>query len=141
MPDTEYHGWTHAPGGVDPVGVGDEWVEIQVTQDDVRPIVGDGARIFFVPPSLNGKDLVEAIGFVTTVSSSGSITIQLRNVTHSVDMLSTKITIDGTEFDSLTAATPPVIGTPGVVTGDQIAIDVDSIGTGMLGLGVALRFE
>ena len=53
-------------------------------------------------------------------------------------MLTTKITIDASEFTSYTAAAAPVIdtGNDDVATGDLIAVDVDVAGTGAKGLGV-----
>ena len=58
-------------------------------------------------------------------------------------MLTTKISIDASEFTSYTAAAAPVIdtGNDDVATGDLIAIDVDVAGTGAKGLGVILTFS
>jgi len=58
-------------------------------------------------------------------------------------MLSTPITIDVSEFDSLDAAGEAVKsdGSEDVVTGDQIRIDVDAAGTGTAGLDVILTFQ
>lgn len=103
---------------------------------------GDGQISFFCPPELNGLNLVDADAAVSTASSSGTPTIQIRNVTQAADMLSTRITIDANEKTSYTAATPPVIDTANddVATGDEIAIDVDVAGTGATGLAVILKF-
>ena len=113
--------------------------------DDATELTtGDGKLIFMVPAELNGLDLVDAQAAVTSVSSSGLPTIQVRNVTNAnVDMLSTRITIDQSEFTSYTAATPRVIDTAAdnVATGDLIAIDVDVAGTGAGGLLVNLVFD
>ena len=54
-----------------------------------------------VPLAFNGLNLTDADAFVTTVSSSGLPTVQIRNVTQTADMLTTKITIDASEFTSL----------------------------------------
>jgi hypothetical protein len=88
-------------------------------------------------------NLTGAHAFVTTVSSSGLPTVQIRNVTDAVDMLSTKVSIDASEFTSYSAATAPVIDTSkdDVATGDLIAVDVDVAGTGAKGLGVILTFQ
>ena len=104
---------------------------------------GDGKAYFRVPSTLNGYNLIEVAAQVSTVSSSGLPTIQIRNVTDSVDMLSTKITIDASEKDSSTAATPAVIDTSvdDVATADQLAIDVDVAGTGTKGLLVEMHFQ
>jgi hypothetical protein len=140
MPGPPYHGRTHVHGGTDPIPMG--LFEIKVFSDAQTVATGDGKFIFAIPSDLDGLRLVDADAYVTTVSSSGNPTIQIRNVTDSQDMLSTRITIDASEFTSFTAATAPVINTTydDVVTGDRIAIDVDVAGTGAKGLGVILRF-
>ena len=117
-------------------------VQIKVIADTATLATGDGQAIFCIPASLGGCDLTAAHAFVTTVSSSGLPTVQIRNITQTADMLTTKITIDASEFTSYTAATAPVIdtGNDDVATGDLIAIDVDVAGTGAKGLGVILTF-
>ena len=119
--------------------------EIKVVADASALATGDGQFIFAIPSDLNGTDLLDAQAFVTTVATGATlITVQIRNVTQTADMLSTRITIDASEFTSYTAATPRVINVAnsGVVTGDLIAIDVDAVGntTPGQGLGVILRF-
>jgi len=119
-------------------------IQIQVTDPNGDAITtGDGKAILFITPELNGYNLTDADAGVTTVSSSGNPAIQIRNVTDSVDMLSTAITIDASEFTSYTAATAPVIDTSkdDVATGDRIAIDIDTAGTGAKGLTVFLTFQ
>lgn len=106
--------------------------------------VGDGAFQWPITKDLDGTYLIEADAGVSTVSSSGAVTVQLRNKTRSVDMLSTKITIDSGEFTSFTATTPSVVDDTGspprsfVSAGDVIAVDVDVAGTGAMGLSVIL---
>jgi hypothetical protein len=103
---------------------------------------GDAAAVFLVPDELNGLNLVDADAAVVTVSSSGTPTVQVRNITQAADMLSTRITIDINENTSYTAAAAPVIdtGNDDVATGDLLAIDVDTAGTGTKGLLVYLEF-
>jgi len=114
-----------------------------VQSDTTTLTTGDGKLIFAIPLSLNGYNLTDADAFVTTASSSGTPTIQIRNVTDSQDLLSTRITIDASEFTSYTAETAPVINASydDVATGDLLAIDVDVAGTGVKGLGIILVFE
>jgi hypothetical protein len=121
----------------------DRVMEIKVIDDATVLTTGDGKVIICVPAAFNGMNLTGAHAAVTTVSSSGLPTVQLRNVTDSVDMLSTKISIDASEFTSYTAATAPVIDTSkdDVATGDLIAVDVDVAGTGAKGLIVILTFQ
>lgn len=118
-------------------------VEMKIFDDATTLTTGDGKLLFMVPSQLNGFNIVDVAAFVSTVSSSGTPTVQVRNATDSVDVLSTRITIDASEFTSYTAATPAVIDTTkdDVATGDLLAIDVDVAGTGAKGLGVVLVFE
>ena len=99
---------------------------------------GDGKGFFPPMPSeFNGWLIVGVIAGVTTVSSSGLPTYQLRNVTQSFDVLTTKASIDASKTSSLTAATPPVIDTASshnvIATGNIYAVDKDVAGTGEKG--------
>lgn len=116
--------------------------EIKVVADDDTVTTGDGKAIMVIPRSVGGMRLVAAHAFVTTASSSGTPTVQIRNVTTAHDLLSTRITIDTSEFTSYTAATQPVINSTydEVSTGDLIAVDIDVAGTGAQGLGVVLTW-
>ena len=118
-------------------------IEVKVIDDATTLTTGDGKVIICIPAALGGCDLTAAHAFVTTVSSSGLPTVQIRNVTQAADMLTTKITIDASEFTSYTAAAASVIDTSNddVATGDLIAVDVDVAGTGAKGLGVILTFS
>lgn len=80
--------------------------------------------------------------FVTSASTSGDISVQVRNVTQAFDMLSTEVTIDEGDLSSKTATTPAVIDPLNnqVEDGDQLSIDISDGGTDATGLGVALRF-
>lgn len=119
-------------------------VEVLVSDPNGDPLTtGDGKAHFFIPPILNGHNLVDADACVTTVSTSGLPTIQVHNLTQAADMLSTRITIDENEKTSYTADAPPVIdgGNDDVATGDELRIDIDVAGTGTKGLAVILTFE
>jgi hypothetical protein len=131
------------PDGLAGSGYGKRIIQLKIMADATTVTTGDGKLIFCIPSDLNGWNLVDADAFVTTVSSSGAPTVQIRNITQTADMLSTLITIDANEFTSYTAATAPVIDTNNddVATGDLIAIDVDGAGTGAKGLGVILVFQ
>ena len=74
-------------------------VQIQVTDPAGSAITtGDGKAYFRVPAAFNGMNLVSVAGtLVGAVSTSGAPTIQIANVTDSVDMLSTKLPIDASE--------------------------------------------
>jgi hypothetical protein len=131
------------PDGLAGSVYGKRVIQIKVFDDATAVATGDGKIIFCISSELNGYNLVDADAYVTTVSSSGTPTVQIRNVTDSQDMLSTVITVDANEYTSYTAATAPVINASydDVATGDIIAIDVDVAGTGTKGLGVILTFQ
>lgn len=105
---------------------------------------GDGKAYLRIPTRINGFNLTEVGASVSTVSSSGAVTVQIRRVRSGtpVDMLSTALTIDASETDSSTAATAAVINTSNddIATADQIYIDIDGAGTGTKGLFITLTF-
>jgi hypothetical protein len=144
---SENHAWTHAPNGADAIEAS---YEIKVFLDENHPaallnpelaevVVGDGVFIWPVPRDVAGAYLREA---EAGVSTAGGVTIQIRNVTQAVDMLSTKVTIDGGEFTSYTAATPSVVNVLNsrVELGDLLAIDIDAISGTPKGLAAILNF-
>lgn len=142
---SSYHGWTHAPkarGGTDPIPGGRGIFEIKVFDDLTTVLAGDAAFTFEIPEDLDGALLVKTEAYVTTVSSSGVVQVQLHKLTAAVDMLSTKISIDVGEKNSKDAGTQPVVNLANddVAWGDHIRIDVDAAGTGAKGLGVILYF-
>lgn len=105
---------------------------------------GESKRYFSVGAKLNGLNLSTVAASVSTVSSSGLVTVAIHRVRSgaSVEMLSTSITIDANEVDSATAATPAVIdlANDDVATGDQLHIDIDGAGTGAKGLNIRMTF-
>lgn len=111
---------------------------------------GNGKAYHRIPAELNGMNLVGVSASLSTVSSSGAVTVMVRRSRRSsatartdADMLSTAITIDQSEFDTVDAATAAVINTSNddVATGDHIYIDIDGAGTGAKGLLVELRYQ
>ena len=115
---------------------------IKVFSDTQIVTTGDGKFIFEVSEDMDDMFLIRVESYVTTVSSSGKPTVQIRNVTQAVDMLSVKCEIDANEKNSKDTATQAVIDVVNddVFWGDHIAIDVDVAGTGAKGLGVMLTF-
>jgi hypothetical protein len=118
-------------------------IGIQVFDAADSTATGDAKAFYRIPVELNGMNLTGVAATVYTAGTTNTTDVQIRNKTDSADMLSTKITIDSTETDTSTAATPAVIDTTkdDVVTGDVIAIDVDAVSTtAAKGLYVELRF-
>lgn len=139
------------PDGLAGSNFGIKEISIPVVAAGTALTTGDGKAYFRVPSSLNGMNLVNASAAVTTTSSSGTPTVQIARgrqasatTAHAyVDMLSTLITIDATEYDSKDATTAAVINASNddVATGDLIRVDVDVAGTGTAGLYVTLNFQ
>ncbi len=117
---------------------------IKVVGDLQVVATGDGKFIWAIEEDIAGMQLAGVEADVTTISSSGGLLIQLRNIDNgNVDMLSTRVGIDVSETHSRTAATPPVINLANadVAHGDRLSIDVDSAGTGAMGLGFVAKFS
>lgn len=114
-----------APGWVS----GERYIPVYLNSD-VALAVGDYQGWFMIPPALNGWNIT-FVGAMRKAGGTGVPAFQLRNVTDSVDVLSTKVTIDSGETTSGTAATPPVIntGVDDVASYDIFAVDVDVAGT------------
>ena len=115
---------------------------VKCVADTIGPSVGNGITHVTIPSTLNGKNLQSAQAHVYTAGTGSLTTVQLHNLTDGQDMLSTPITIDASEKDSSTAATPSVTGSyTGVSTADVIRIDVDVVATSTLGLEVRMVFN
>lgn len=112
---------------------------------------GTGKVYFAIPQELNGMDLIKADATLIAPSSSGTPEFDIYRgrqasptTAHNfVDMLSTNITIDATEYDSKDATTASVINTSNddVATGDVLRIDVVTAGTGSNTLLIRLSFR
>lgn len=120
-------------------------IELKIIDDATTLSTGDGKLIFMVPASLDGAVIQQVAAYVTTVSASGGpLLIQLRNVTNSADILTTKINIDDSEKTSYTAATAAVIDRSQNILkrGDLVAVDVDDAGDGAAkGLGIVIEVQ
>jgi len=117
-------------------------VVIKCVADTIAPTTGNGITHFVIPSTMDGKNLSSAQAHVYTAGTGSTTTVQLHNLTDGQDMLSTAITIDASEKDSSTAATPSVTGSyTGVSTADVIRIDVDVVATNTLGLEVRMVFS
>ena len=119
---------------------------VQVTCFDYTTdtATGDGKAYIHIPASLDGMNLIGVHAEVITAGTTGTTDIQIANVTDSVDMLSTKLTIDSGETGSDTAATSAVIDTTkdDVAINDLLRIDVDAVATTPAkGLIVTLDFR
>ena len=118
-------------------------LEFQVVGPAVDTATGNGKFMITIPKELDGMNLVAVHAAVYTAGVDDTLDIQIRNITDSVDMLSTVITIDSTEVGSDTAAAPAVIDAAkdDVAEYDRIAIDVDAVHSGTAAKGLTLRLE
>lgn len=118
--------------------------------DSTALTTGDGKIAVPIDTTLNGMNIVAVKAYVGTVSSSGSVTVNIRRSRRStatartvVDTLSTAITIEVSEFESADATTAPVINTANddLQTGDMLLFDVDAAGTGVAYLQVLVTCQ
>ena len=123
--------------------LGTKNVVVKCIADGTDLTTGNGKAYFTVPVELNGMDLVSVGAHIYTVSSSGIPTFQIYNLTDTVDMLSTELTIDATEKDSKDAVAPAVINgaSDDVATGDELRFDCDIAGTDAKGMEIRLGFR
>ena len=116
---------------------------VKVIPDTDSITTGDGKMYLTIPAWITTWNLTDFDICVYTVSSSGTPTVMLHNLTDTQDMLSTAATVDANEYSSYTAATAPVINTSydDVATGDRLRFDVDVSGTGAKGLEAHAQFR
>jgi hypothetical protein len=113
-------------------GVENKALEFAVTEWTTNLSTGDGKYYFAVPAEYDGWEVVATpYARVITAGTTGTTDIQIHNVTDTVDILSTKITIDSTETGSNTAVTPPVINSSNknLAAFDLLRIDIDAVST------------
>jgi len=132
------------PDGLAGSEYGERAVQMVIFEFTTSCSTGDGKFYFHVDSRLAGMDLVDVHAQVVTAGTTGTMDIQIANVTQAADMLSTKITIDSGETGSDTAATPAVIDTNNddVAENDLLRVDIDVIHTtAAKGLIVTLGFR
>jgi hypothetical protein len=132
-----------------------------VTEFETRPIeqlqqvccafatdltTGDGKAYFLIERPVAGLNLIGVAASLITAGITGTTDIQIARIRAgvTVDVLSTKATIDTTELNTTTAAVPAVINAANddAKIGDLFRVDVDAVqsGTAPKGLIVVLIF-
>jgi len=118
---------------------------IKAIPDADDTYVGDGITAITMPATFDGLYLYSIGGHVYTAGTGATTDIQLYNLTTAVDVLSTKLTIDATELDSSTAATPVVINSSSsinrVYTATVLRVDVDQVASSTAAKGLEIRME
>lgn len=113
------------------------WVPIN---GSVALVNGDKAYLR-IPAKLNGATIVAVAAACKDPSTSGVVQISIKN--GATNVLSTNLTLDQAENDTLTAAVPAVIDTAHdeVATGNFIEVAVVSAGTAVTYCGVEITFR
>jgi len=103
---------------------------------------GAGMR-FAIPGDLSGMNLVSCGAHVFTPATSGTMQIKISNITAASQVLTSNMTIDSTEKDTVTAASQAVIDTTedDVQTGVEYRVYASAAASGAKGLQFRLGFE
>jgi hypothetical protein len=147
MPDQPIkHGHQHRFGAPDAILTGQ--YEIKVFPDQpianllgvtVPVVVGNDLFSFVIPEDLDRCRMRRAEAFLST-AASGAITVGVRNVTQTHDLLTSPISIAAGMYASLDAVMIKTDLEAECAWGDIITIDVLTAGAGGWGLGVVLEF-
>lgn len=103
-------------------------------------VAGDGKGYLSIPAYMDGWKLHVPHARVITAGTTGTLDIQIYNVTQAVDMLTTVLSVDSGETGSDTAATAAVVnaGNATVAAYDLLRIDIDAVQT-TAGKGLILQ--
>ena len=109
----------------------DRTLIIKVIADSLPTYVGNGISRITCPSDLSGLYLRSVGAHVYTAGTTGLTTIQIYDETDGMNMLSTAMTIDSSEVDTSTAATPAVISgsLDAIATADVLRFDITTIST------------
>jgi len=105
---------------------------LAVSDETTAVAAGVGKLTFRMPYAF----VLTGVRSSLTVAGSTLSTVDLNQ--NGVSILSTKLTIDGNEKTSTTAATPAVISQASLSDDAEITVDIDNIGAGAVGLKVTL---
>lgn len=111
----------------------EKYIGIAVGDETTALTTGTAKVTFRIPLACTLKEVRASL---TTVSSSGTVTVDINESGTSV--LSTKLTIDASELTSETAAAAAVISDSALADDAEMTIDIDGAGTGAAGLKVWL---
>ncbi len=106
-------------------------IQVAVSDETSDLVVGTSTLTFRMPHAMT---LTDVRASVTTAPTGSVITVDINQTASTI--LSTKLTIDATEFTSESAATAPVISTSALTDDAEITIDIDTIGSTIAGTGL-----
>lgn len=105
---------------------------IRDISDETTDLTTGLAKVTFRMPFAMSVTSVRAS--VNTAPTGATIIVDINEATTSI--LSTKLSIDASEFTSTTAATPAVISDPLLADDAEITIDIDQVGSTIAGKGL-----
>lgn len=85
--------------------------------------------------------LVAAHAFVSVAQTTGSSLVTVDVNVNGASILSTKITIDNTEYDSRNATIPAVLSAASLAEGDIVSIDIDACDTATIAKGLKVHLS
>jgi hypothetical protein len=115
------------------------WDAVLPLSDAVTPITaGTGKEQFFMPRAVT----LTAVRASLKVAQTSGALIKVDINRNGVTMLSTKLTIDNNERNSVSATVQPVLGLTALAANDELTFDIDEVGNGTaIGLKVTLLGE
>lgn len=114
--------------GTDDIDKRSDFLEFKFS-DETTAIDAATGKVWITMPNY-ATTLTDISAAVTTAPTTSAITIDVNEGTSPVSLLSTKITIDATEYTSEDAATPPVISDSSLAANARISVDVDTADSG-----------
>jgi hypothetical protein len=106
--------------------------------DEKSTIVAGLGKIKFIAPFNMLLTRLPKV-YLATAATAGVTTVDV--LKNGVSILSTPITVDYTNKSSVTAAVPAVIATNTFSEDDEIACDLDTLGTGAMGVKVTFYYK
>lgn len=107
-------------------------IEFAVSDEFTPLTTGNGKVTIFAPYNFTLTSLFAGVSVLGT--TSGTTTMQVQK--NGSDALSTAMTIEYGEYNSLTATTQPVISTASFTKGDRISVDIDAVSGGATEAGL-----
>jgi hypothetical protein len=117
-------------------------MKIKLWPDGPDPLTATYFVDCIIESDLNGWYINNVQAYVYQVSTSGSVVVDLENLTQGWAVLANPVTIDVGEVSSLTSAAPSLVqaGNNQVATNDQIYFYTTSVGADVTGLGVLIEY-
>lgn len=113
-----------------------ETITFFISPTDADASAGTDAVQFYVPEDWT----ILEVGLHAMVAPTGQAA-QVDINDDGSTILSTKLTIDATETDSDTAATPAVLSSTSIAAGSELSFDLDQVGSTATGQGFSVRMK